>query len=87
MPSTPIHKPDVVPFQTFSETSALDDQFSFSLQMSDEDRRYDAWIPSEETKNILINVATSPPGTYMAQNDQLCLPSLVVTESQVSMLS
>ena len=85
LPTTPAHKADVGPFQPFSETSTLDlDPFSASLQMSDEDRRYDAWIPSEETKNILITMATSPPGTYIPQSEQLCLPSLVVTESQVS---
>ena len=82
LPATPIHKAEVMTFQTFSDSAALDD-FSASLQMSDEDRRHDAWIPSDETKNILINMATSPPGTYIPSIDQLCLPSLVVTDSQV----
>ena len=82
LPPTPIHKQEVMTFQAFSESAVLD-EFSASLQMSDEDRRHDAWIPSEETKNILINMATSPPGTYLPSNEQLCLPTLVVTESQV----
>lgn len=82
LPGTPVHKPDVGPFQTFSESSPLEDPFAASLQMSDEDRCHDAWIPSEETKNILINMATSPPGTYIPQTEQLCMPVLVVTESQ-----
>ena len=82
LPATPIHKAEVMTFQPFSDSAALD-EFSASLQMSDEDRRHDAWIPSDETKNILINMATSPPGTYIPSIDQLCLPSLVVTDSQV----
>ncbi|KAL3869484.1 hypothetical protein ACJMK2_042161 [Sinanodonta woodiana] len=69
-------------FPAFPDFGSQDDPFSVSIQMSDTDRRYDAWLPSEGTKAVLISMATSTPGSYYPPLDQLSHPSLVVTEPQ-----
>lgn len=77
-PSSPEHR--LTAFQDVGESS--DDVFSLSLQMSDSDRRHDAWLPSEATKKVLITVATHTAGTYLPDPEMLCSPSLVITEPQ-----
>lgn len=72
----------MAPFPSFPDTG--DDPFAVALQMSDSDRQHDAWLPSDNTKNILITVATHAPGAYQPEVDKLCSPSLVITEPQVS---
>ena len=60
-----------------------DDPFSASLHMSDLDRRHDAWIPCETTRQVLIAVATSQPGTFFPEPDHLTRPSVLIAEPQV----
>lgn len=78
IPPSPEHR--VTAFQNTADS--VDDPFSVSLQMSDTDRQHDAWLPSEATKKILFSKATHTPGTYRIDSEQLCSPSLVITESQ-----
>ena len=68
-------------FQSFPDNG--DDVFAVALQMSDSDRQHDAWLPSEATKTILLNIATHAPGTYQPDMDKLVSPSLVITQPQV----
>ncbi|WAR23655.1 TPC12-like protein [Mya arenaria] len=69
-------------FQSFGDSSSTDDTFSVALQMSDSDRQHDAWLPSDNTKNILITMATHAPGSYIPTSDLLVAPSLVSTQQQ-----
>lgn len=78
IPASPEHL--VTAFQNVADTG--DDAFTVGLQMSDSDRQHDAWLPSEATKNILIAMATHPPGTYLPDRELLCSPTLVITDSQ-----
>ncbi|XP_063589988.1 trafficking protein particle complex subunit 12-like isoform X3 [Penaeus indicus] len=64
-----------------SESAATEqDVFTASLLSSDADRRHDAWIPSESTKQALIAMSTSPPGTYFPEKDLLTMPGIAVKE-------
>jgi len=71
-------------FQTFGGAGTGDDPFSVTLKMSESDRQHDAWLPSDNTKNILITVATHSPGTFTPTEDMLVKPSLVIIQPQVS---
>ncbi|XP_072354787.1 trafficking protein particle complex subunit 12 isoform X2 [Scyliorhinus torazame] len=53
-----------------------DDPFATALNMSEIDRRYDAWLPSEETRNILISVATQQYNTVFIEKEKLTMPGL-----------
>eukprot|EP00058_Branchiostoma_floridae_P006310 XP_002591798.1 hypothetical protein BRAFLDRAFT_83586 [Branchiostoma floridae] len=59
-----------------------EDPFTAVINMSEMDRRHDAWIPSERTRKTLVAIATSPPGTVMLEKDQLTMPGIMVDESQ-----
>lgn len=71
-------------FQPFH--TEADDPFTASLNVSDADRRYDAWIPSDATRHILISMATSSTGTTVTPPEQLCTPSLMLDTPQVKIL-
>ena len=60
-----------------------EDPFSSSLKVSDSDRRHDAWIPSENTQQILIKMATSPPGTFFPTGEHLTCPGVLINDPQV----
>ena len=60
-----------------------EDPFFASLNMSDMDRRNDAWIPSEMTRQTLVSVVNSPAGTYSPETDQLTMPGIIVEEALV----
>ncbi|CAH1773378.1 unnamed protein product [Owenia fusiformis] len=67
--------------QVFRQTSG-EDLFSASLQMSSSDRMHDAWIPSEATRQILVKMVTSPPGSYIPEETLLTRPGLLVDTPQ-----
>ncbi|XP_064364568.1 trafficking protein particle complex subunit 12 isoform X1 [Dromaius novaehollandiae] len=64
----------------FSQIQAVfagsDDAFATALNMSELDRRNDAWLPSEETRNVLISVATQQYSTVFIDKDNLTMPGL-----------
>uniref|UniRef100_G3WLA2 Trafficking protein particle complex subunit 12 n=1 Tax=Sarcophilus harrisii TaxID=9305 RepID=G3WLA2_SARHA len=64
----------------FSQIQAVfagsDDPFATALNMSEIDRRNDAWLPSEETRNVLISVATQQYSTVFIDKENLTMPGL-----------
>lgn len=71
----------------FSQIQAVfagsDDPFATALNMSELDRRNDAWIPSEETRNVLISVATQQYSTVFIDKENLTMPGLKFDNIQV----
>ncbi|NWS48128.1 TPC12 protein, partial [Probosciger aterrimus] len=66
--------------KAFSQIQAVfagsDDPFATALNMSELDRRNDAWLPSEETRNVLISVATQQYSTVFIDKENLTMPGL-----------
>ncbi|XP_049758931.1 trafficking protein particle complex subunit 12 isoform X1 [Elephas maximus indicus] len=64
----------------FSQIQAVfagsDDPFATALNMSEMDRRNDAWLPSEATRNVLISVATQQYSTVFIDKENLTMPGL-----------
>jgi hypothetical protein len=60
-----------------------DDVFTASLNMNEADRQRDAWIPSELTRQTLVSMITSPPGTFYPKQEQLTMPGLISNDPQV----
>ncbi|KFO97863.1 Trafficking protein particle complex subunit 12, partial [Calypte anna] len=64
----------------FSQIQAVfagsDDPFATALNMSELDRRNDAWLPSEETRTVLISVATQQYSTVFIDKENLTMPGL-----------
>ncbi|XP_051000202.1 trafficking protein particle complex subunit 12 isoform X2 [Acomys russatus] len=64
----------------FSQIQAVfagsDDPFATALSMSELDRRNDAWLPSQETKDVLMSVATQQYGTVFIDKENLTMPGL-----------
>lgn len=68
---------------SFLTPATEQDVFTASLLSSDADRRHDAWIPSESTKQALIAMSSSPPGTYFPEKELLTMPGIAVKEDFV----
>ncbi|KAM4772849.1 trafficking protein particle complex subunit 12 [Rhinophrynus dorsalis] len=62
--------------QIHSVFSGSDDPFATALNMSEMDRRNDAWLPSEETRNILISVTTQQYSNVFIDKEKLTMPGL-----------
>ncbi|XP_060919538.1 trafficking protein particle complex subunit 12 [Labrus mixtus] len=72
---TPANQP-----QPFNQLQAVfsgnDDPFAKALSLSEVDRRYDAWLPSEETRKVLISVATQQYNPAYVETNRLTMPGL-----------
>ncbi|XP_029087518.1 trafficking protein particle complex subunit 12 isoform X2 [Monodon monoceros] len=64
----------------FSQIQAVfagsEDPFATALSMSEMDRRNDAWIPGEATRNVLISVTTQQCSTVFVGKEDLTMPGL-----------
>ncbi|XP_069830167.1 trafficking protein particle complex subunit 12 [Dendropsophus ebraccatus] len=69
--------------QIHSVFAGSDDPFATALNMSEMDRRNDAWLPSEETRNILISVATQQYNPVFIDKEKLTMPGLKFDNIQV----
>ncbi|XP_022243568.1 trafficking protein particle complex subunit 12-like isoform X2 [Limulus polyphemus] len=69
-------------FSTCTSSSPVMEEETFltSLGGSDQCQHFDAWIPTELTRQALISMVTSPPGTYFPLKDQLTMPGIVIEE-------
>ncbi|XP_017287244.1 trafficking protein particle complex subunit 12 [Kryptolebias marmoratus] len=62
--------------QLQSVFSGSDDPFATALSLSEVDRRYDAWLPCEETRKVLISVATQQYSPAYVETPRLTMPGL-----------
>ncbi|XP_029900303.1 trafficking protein particle complex subunit 12 [Myripristis murdjan] len=66
--------------QPFNQLQAVfsgsDDPFATALRLSEVDRRHDAWLPSEETRKVLISVATQQYSPVYIETNRLTMPGL-----------
>ncbi|XP_047599719.1 trafficking protein particle complex subunit 12 isoform X3 [Lutra lutra] len=64
----------------FSQIQAVfagsEDPFATALSMSEMDRRSDAWLPGEATRDILVSVATQQYSTVFVDKESLTMPGL-----------
>ncbi|XP_058033831.1 trafficking protein particle complex subunit 12 [Ahaetulla prasina] len=64
----------------FSQIQAVfqggDDPFASVLNMSEMDRRNDAWLPSDATRSVLISVATQPYNNIFIDKENVTMPGL-----------
>ncbi|XP_029794224.1 trafficking protein particle complex subunit 12 isoform X2 [Suricata suricatta] len=64
----------------FSQIQAVfagsEDPFATALSMSEMDRRSDAWLPGEGTRDILISVAAQQYSTVPVDKERLTMPGL-----------
>lgn len=71
----------------FSQIQAVfagsDDPFATALSMSEMDRRNDAWLPSQATREVLMSVATQQYGTVFIDKENLTMPGLKFDNIQV----
>uniref|UniRef100_A0A673HBB9 Trafficking protein particle complex subunit 12 n=1 Tax=Sinocyclocheilus rhinocerous TaxID=307959 RepID=A0A673HBB9_9TELE len=73
-------KPQVSPVEPMNQLQAVfpsgDDPFGSALITSDLDKRYDAWLPSDDTRKVLISVATQQISPVQIDREQLAMPGL-----------
>lgn len=73
--------------QPFNQLQAVfsgsDDPFATALSLSEVDRRHDAWLPSEETRKVLISVATQQYSPAYVETNRLTMPGLKFDNLQV----
>ncbi|XP_068421066.1 trafficking protein particle complex subunit 12 isoform X2 [Eschrichtius robustus] len=64
----------------FSQIQAVfagsEDPFATALSMSEMDRRNDAWLPGEATRNVLISVTAQQYSTVFVDKEGLTMPGL-----------
>ncbi|XP_061598993.1 trafficking protein particle complex subunit 12 [Cololabis saira] len=79
-PAQPIVSNAAPPAQPFNQLQAVfsgsDDPFATALSLSEVDRRHDAWLPSEETRKVLISVATQQFNPAYMETSRLTMPGL-----------
>lgn len=63
--------------------SGSDDPFATALSLSEVDRRHDAWLPCEETRKVLISVATQQYRPAYVETCRLTMPGLKFDNLQV----
>lgn len=63
-----------------------DDPFASALSTSEVDKRYDAWLPSEETRRVLISVATHQVNPVQLDREHQAMPGLKFDNLQVSLV-
>ncbi|KAK7152463.1 hypothetical protein R3I93_010627 [Phoxinus phoxinus] len=78
---TPVEtKPAESPAEPANKLQAVfssgDDPFASALITSDLDKRYDAWLPSDDTRKVLISVATQQISPAQIDREQLAMPGL-----------
>ncbi|TWW71635.1 Trafficking protein particle complex subunit 12 [Takifugu flavidus] len=71
LPSGPSPTPIV-----FTNECQLSSTPTSALNLSEVDRRHDAWLPSEETKKVLIEVATQRYNPAFVDTSKLTMPGL-----------
>lgn len=73
--------------QLFNQLQAVfsgsDDPFATALSLSEVDRRHDAWLPSEETRKVLISVATQQYSPAYLETNRHTMPGLKFDNLQV----
>ncbi|ROL44803.1 Trafficking protein particle complex subunit 12 [Anabarilius grahami] len=73
-------KPQVSPAEPVNKLQAVfssgDDPFACALITSELDKRYDAWLPSDDTRKVLISVATQQISPDQIDREQLAMPGL-----------
>lgn len=80
----PALAPQPQPFNQLQAVfSGSDDPFATALSLSEVDRRHDAWLPSEETKKVLISVATQQCNPSSIETNRLTMPGLKFDNLQV----
>ncbi|XP_064190172.1 trafficking protein particle complex subunit 12 isoform X1 [Anguilla rostrata] len=80
-PESPVKPPppaeSAPPFSQLQAVfSGSDDPFATALNMSEVDRRYDAWLPAEDTRKVLISVATQQHSPVFVERERLSMPGL-----------
>ncbi|XP_041827450.1 trafficking protein particle complex subunit 12 [Melanotaenia boesemani] len=73
--------------QPFNQLQAVfsgsDDPFATALCLSEVDRRHDAWLPCEETRKVLISMATQQYSPAYIETNRLTMPGLKFDNLQV----
>lgn len=83
-PDPPTAAPQPQPFNHLQAVFLVsDDPFAKALNLSEVDRRHDAWLPSEETKKVLIEVATQRYNPAFVDTSRLTMPGLKFDNLQV----
>ncbi|XP_006811107.2 trafficking protein particle complex subunit 12-like [Saccoglossus kowalevskii] len=80
IPAFPIPTSSHQPFHR-STSSEGDDPFAAAIKLSDVDRRYNAWIPPEATRQVLVARVTSP-GAIIVDPNLLTMPAVLMEETQ-----
>ncbi|KAM9842137.1 trafficking protein particle complex subunit 12 [Aulostomus maculatus] len=77
LPPTPVTATQPQPFNQLQAVfSGSDDPFATALSLSEVDRRHDAWPPPEETRKVLISVATQQYSPAYVESSRLTMPGL-----------